>query len=134
MNKSAFFRLLNSEDKGTDLASAINSLASGCSTPLAHLVEPSLFSDVPGSPFAYWVSDAVRELFKTLPRFASDGRAVRQGMATADDFRFVRMACEVPAAARLTAAAGNWRDIAAFQQWPPLPGKMSPLLIEFLGA
>ena len=117
MNTSTFFRLLDSDDKGAELAHAIKSLAEGCSTPIVHLVEPSLFGVVQGSPLAYWVSDAIRDLFKSLPRFATEGRAVRQGMATADDFRFVRTTWEIPAALRLRATYENWRDAAAFQLW-----------------
>ena len=48
------------------------------------------FGDVPRPPFAYWASDRLRGLFTELPRFGAAGRAARQGMATADDFRFVR--------------------------------------------
>ncbi|MBE9172120.1 type II restriction endonuclease subunit M [Cyanobium sp. LEGE 06143] len=54
------------------------------------------FSEVPRSPFAYWAGDAVRSCFVTQPRFGSEGRTVKQGLATADDFRFVRLATEIP--------------------------------------
>jgi hypothetical protein len=55
----------------------------------------STFSQVPRSPFAYWVSDEVRECFAAHPQFTSLGRAAKQGLATADDFRFVRLCSEV---------------------------------------
>jgi len=42
---------------------------------------------VPGPPFAYWVSDNVRALFKELPPFESNGRIAKQGLATANDLR-----------------------------------------------
>lgn len=42
------------------------------------------------SPFTYWLSDAVRELFTALPALEAEGRIVRQGLATADDFRWIR--------------------------------------------
>src|SRR5207245_596043 len=54
------------------------------------------FADVPRSPFAYWVSDQFRSTFTTLPVFGSEGRNARQGLITADDFRFVRAFWEVP--------------------------------------
>ena len=115
MNTSTFFRLLDSADKGADLARSIKSISVGDATPLVHFVEPLLFGVVPGSPFAYWVSHAVRELFQSLPRCENDGRTVKQGMATGQDFRFVRAAWEVPPASRLNAAGANWCNAALFQ-------------------
>lgn len=47
------------------------------------------FSKIPGSPIAYWVSDRVRDIFirsKPLAEIASP----RQGLATADNDRFLR--------------------------------------------
>jgi len=62
--------------------------------------DPATFVDVPGAPFAYWVSDRVRRLFKELPSFESNDREVRAGVQTSDDFRFVRCWWEVPASER----------------------------------
>jgi hypothetical protein len=59
-------------------------------------LDPVTFEQVPNAPFAYWVEERVRRLFEELPAFESDGRAARQGLATADDFRFVRCWWEVP--------------------------------------
>jgi hypothetical protein len=59
-------------------------------------VNPQSFRLIPGSPFSYWVGNAVRRLFRDLPALESDKRKVRQGLATADDFRFVRLWWEVP--------------------------------------
>jgi hypothetical protein len=59
-------------------------------------VNPEDFKLVPGQPFSYWVSDKIRRLFDELPAFEGDGRTAKQGLATADDFRFVRNWWEVP--------------------------------------
>lgn len=59
-------------------------------------VDVSSFATVPGSPFAYWAGDRMRELFEELPPFEAEGRTARQGLATADDFRFVRAWWAVP--------------------------------------
>lgn len=66
-------------------------------------MDPNSFRSIPGAPFAYWVSEAVRSIFAELPTFEANGRAVRQGMATADDFRFVR---------------GWWEVDADNERWP----------------
>jgi hypothetical protein len=58
-------------------------------------VDQRTFAQVPRSPFAYWTGDAIRACFAEYPRFEAEGRVARQGLATADDFRFVRLASEV---------------------------------------
>jgi len=74
---------------------------------------------VPGSPFAYWVSERIRRLFTELPAFEGDGRAVRVGLQTSDDFRFVRAWWEVLSEAILDGTNGpDWsQDLTAFQAW-----------------
>jgi len=57
-------------------------------------VDPQSFDCVSGSPFAYWVSDRLRSLFKDLPLFESDGRVARRGVNSNDDQRFLRLAWE----------------------------------------
>lgn len=97
-----FIRLLEAavDEKAAGLKSAVEALRQDATSPRnPHRVvfesEPAQFSDVPGSPFAYWVSEGVRGLFVELDRFEADGRTVKQGLATADDFRFVRAGWEV---------------------------------------
>lgn len=63
-------------------------------------VDQRTLAQVPRSPFAYWTSDAIRVSFVEHARFESGGRVAKQGLATADDFRFVRLATEVPARSR----------------------------------
>ena len=81
-----FIRLLADEDKKGALAGSIDALrGSG-----VFFTDPGKFSMIPGSPFAYWVSDRIRRLFVELPAFEGEGRTAKQGLATADDPRFVR--------------------------------------------
>jgi hypothetical protein len=58
--------------------------------------EPKAFASVPGSPFAYWVSEEVRGVFERCHTFASNDRSALVGLQTSDDFRFVRLWWEVP--------------------------------------
>ena len=90
-----FIRLLAEEDKGVALTDAIDALRSGEASSGVFSADPEKFSMVPGSPFAYWVSDRIRQLFADLPPFEGNGRTIKQGLATADDFRFVRAWWEV---------------------------------------
>lgn len=96
MSDILFLRLLQAEDKETALAEAVMAVRTGEAVkPPIYAVDPEAFGKVPGSPFAYWVSDRIRDLFQELPPFEGDGRTVKQGLATADDCRFVRACWEV---------------------------------------
>ncbi len=94
---SLFLRLLGSENKEIALKKSCTYFRRGDSDPFRFEVPSDSFSSIPGKPFAYWVSSAVRDTFRKFPRFESDGRVVKQGLATADDFRFVRAWWEVEA-------------------------------------
>lgn len=85
-----FLRLLTEIDKGKALETACQRLRQGVPDPCHFDVAAESFDAVPGKPFAYWVSDAVRNVFKELNSLEADERTARQGLATAEDFRFVR--------------------------------------------
>ena len=48
------------------------------------------FFKIPGSPIAYWVSDKVKEIFKKSEKLGEIAEP-RQGMATSDNDRFLRL-------------------------------------------
>lgn len=93
---STFFRLLKAVDKAGWISACVEAIAGGDEHEAVHLVDQDTFRMIPGSPFPYWVSDDMRRKFVELPPFEGNGGEVRQGLATADDFRFVRAAWEVP--------------------------------------
>jgi hypothetical protein len=62
-------------------------------------------AEIPGSPYAYWVPQSLRDLFNKYPPLDRDVARqpkeekiadVKQGLATADDLRFTRYWWEVP--------------------------------------
>jgi len=53
------------------------------------------FKRLPDSPFAYWIPATWMHAFGSLPRLDECGVVVKQGMQTADNFRFVRLWWEV---------------------------------------
>lgn len=129
-NSTLFIRLLNQNDKEEALARRIAALRGGSADDDVYAVNPESFRQVPNTPFCYWVSERIRRLFKELPPFESEGRTVKQGLATADDFRFVRAWWEVPAERILDgmryAVGGRQRDgeekwteerVRDFQAW-----------------
>ena len=93
--KTTFLRVLEADDKASALRRAILE-----PTPtvgkLRFEVDATSFTTIPRSPFAYWVGEELLRLFNELSRFESKGRKTKQGLATADDFRFVRSWWAVP--------------------------------------
>jgi hypothetical protein len=55
--------------------------------------KPDDFENIPGSPIAYWASKNLFRSFKN--RKIADELVTREGMATADNFRFLRLWHEV---------------------------------------
>ena len=94
--KTVFIRVIEAdvEDKAAVLREAIRSPEFDVRSRFD--VDPATFGVIPKSPFAYWTSNALRDVFSEFPAFASEGRIAKQGLATTDDFRFVRLATEVP--------------------------------------
>ncbi len=93
---TTFLRLLADKDKANNLLASCTASRAGGSDARVFQVAPESFRVVPGAPFAYWVSEAVRHVFNQLPAFECDERTARQGLATAEDFRFVRTWWEEP--------------------------------------
>lgn len=90
------FRLLDAESPAGPLADAVRQVNAGQGGPAVFTLDPVSFKQVPNAPFAYWVEEKVRQLFKDLPAFESPDRSARVGLQTGDDFRFVRCWWEVP--------------------------------------
>jgi hypothetical protein len=88
----AFFNLLHDDRKPQILLDAVHNP----STPPLHVVRSSTLEAVPGAPLSYWASPKLRTLFKTQSSFVDAGGEVKQGLATGDDFRFLRLHWEVP--------------------------------------
>ena len=61
----------------------------------AFALAPAEFGRIPGSPFAYWVGDAVRRIFVDLPAAEGAVVAFRSGLGTTYNFRFLRLSWEV---------------------------------------
>ena len=104
---STFLRLLTESSKAEALMDACNHLRRGESDSRCFEVTSGLFDPVPGKPFAYWVSESVRQTFTRFLAFDDGERTVKQGLATADDFRFVRLFWEVASKSWISFAKGG---------------------------
>jgi len=92
---TVFLRLLAHDDKPAALAQAVERLRDGEASPDVHVVDPESFRQVPGAPFAYWVSEKVRRLFTELTAFESKERQARRGASSGDDVGRIRAMWEV---------------------------------------
>jgi SAM-dependent methyltransferase len=114
-HEAVFARILKEPNRAEALAEAI--AASRASRPDSRVFHVSLadLESVPGAPLAYWMSPPVRHLFTELPRLEGNGAEARQGLATADDFRFVRAFWEVDPRRIARKAAETRQD----RRWSP---------------
>jgi len=91
---SVFFRLNGVQDKALALKQLCNSAAPADENVFVRSVEDLL--KIPGSPLAYWAANELVRAFGRLPSFEKTGRFAGQGVATADNFRFLRLHWETP--------------------------------------
>jgi hypothetical protein len=85
-----FIRCLSATDKQQSLLSAALSYRKDEESIYLYSADPTQFRCIPGAPFVYWVADSVRQIFSRHPKFETTNRTAKQGIATADDFRFLR--------------------------------------------
>jgi len=88
-------RAVTSNDRSVALRTAMRAVRKNAAHEMVYRPDPLVLSSLTGSPFAYWVTaEIVRELTAYRP-FEPSAGVVRQGLATGDDFRFVRCWWEV---------------------------------------
>ena len=99
MKDALFFRLLpfrTEEEKESQLETAVALLQKGQDArEVLHHVDPNAFFQIPGAPFAYWVSEKVRDIFTNSETIENERVVARMTNPTADDFRFLRNWWEV---------------------------------------
>ncbi|NTX41653.1 type II restriction endonuclease subunit M [Myxococcus sp. CA033] len=95
---TVFFRVLAApvQDKAEALRAAVSSIAAGNDAPNCFEDDADSFARIPGAPFSYWVPLKIRQLFATDQRFEGSERVARTTNNIEDNFRFVRLAWEVP--------------------------------------
>lgn len=97
-----FLNLLADKDKAGNLLANCNALRAGADDARVFQVTPESFRVLPGSSFAYWVSQAVRQKFEVFAPFSRSAFAGK-GPDTGDDFRFLRLNWE-------TQRSSSWLD------------------------
>lgn len=81
--------------------------------------DASTFHDIPGSPIAYWASEAMHEAFCQLAPLSTVSDA-KQGLATGDNKRFVRLWWENPLSDSEFNATSREHALETGARWFPL--------------
>lgn len=121
---SQFLRLMNEPDKAIALAEVCRNLRSGASDGRIFTVSPDAFDSIPGKPFSYWISDAVKSAFRLMSALQSDQRIAAIGASTKDDGRFLRLNWEVPS------SSGDYPAFAKGGHYSPFYADI-PLVIRW---
>ncbi|MEP1200860.1 hypothetical protein, partial [Tateyamaria sp.] len=88
---TVFLHLLAEKDKAASILNSCSALRASYESPHVFSVKPDAFRKIPGAPFAYWVSDAVRNSFVAHPAFERETRFALGGLKTLSDPRFLRL-------------------------------------------
>jgi hypothetical protein len=117
MTAGVFIQLFRA-DKETPLREAVRRVTAGevHATTCVRVLE--LFKRVRTAPLCYWVDEEVLSTFERVPRLEQGPCVVRQGLATADDFRFLRASWELPAEARVKDSS-TWLPFAKGGRYSP---------------
>ncbi len=89
-------RVLSDKDKTDSLLVAIRDLRTDKVNKCLFWSDLEQFSILHGAPFVYWVKKSILINLAKGSQISPDIIEVRQGLATADDFRFARAIWEVP--------------------------------------
>ncbi|MEW6666844.1 MAG: BREX-1 system adenine-specific DNA-methyltransferase PglX [Thermodesulfobacteriota bacterium] len=94
--ETIFFKLLLDDTKASSLEAGIAGIRDGRPAADVFQIDPSVFTKVPGTPFAYWATARQFSLFELHEGVEAGGFHVRKGLDTNDNFRFFRLFWEVP--------------------------------------
>lgn len=114
---SIFFRCVDHEDKAHALRFAVAECRNGRSTGVqVYVRDTDDFCAIPLAPMAYWAPEEILSLFKNQPPFEPEAGAARTGLATLDNFRFLRCWWELPPGSPTNS---GWRMLAkGGDSWP----------------
>lgn len=115
--EAVFFRCLRAEDKAAVLARSIQDRRGGIDRPPAFSVTIDALRAYRKSPLVYWISPALRADLTHFPALEGTGADVRQGVACADDPRFVRAWWELPVGR--VGADQDWLPFAKSSEYSP---------------
>jgi hypothetical protein len=115
--EAVFFRCLRADDKAALLIGSIKDRRQGIERSPAFSVTIEALRAYRKSPLVYWISTALRSDLTRFPALEGTGADVRQGVACADDPRFVRAWWELPV--ERVGAGEDWLPFAKSSEYSP---------------
>ena len=121
--RATFVRLLRDRDRQAALTESVADVNQGVDSSRLFRIAMGEFDVIPTNPLSYWMDAPIRRLFRDFPALEGSGGEARQGVATGDDFRFVRTIWEI--SPKDIAVS---RDGTKMRRWAPLAkgGEYSP--------
>jgi hypothetical protein len=110
-NLAFFTGTLDTKEKDRSLRAAAKKARSG---DVKAFRSTSEFASLFGSPFAYWAPNTLIQAVTNQEPAESVGAVARQGLATCDNFRFLRLAHELP-----PNCAAEWKPLAKGGEYQP---------------
>lgn len=117
VSNAVFFRCLRDNDKAAALCASIQERRRGIDRPPAFSVTIAELRAYRKSPLVYWISSSLRSDLTRYPALEGTGAEVRQGVACADDPRFVRAWWELPV--ERVGAGTDWLPFAKSSEYSP---------------
>jgi hypothetical protein len=114
---AVWVRLLKTKAKEVALGDALTELAEGSRHRGVYISSQTRFYSMPSSVFGYWMSDRLIATYRPENSIERRAATVKQGTATADDFRFLRLAWEVPTAS--IGSGSKWMRFAKGGEYSP---------------
>jgi len=113
-----FIRLVDGTSEADKVAALSVALEVQTKDADFHLATDSDFAAIPGSPIVYWLSEKMRGSFK-VGKPLGEVANLRQGMATADNNRFLRQWWEVATSRTAFSCASREEAAASGARWFP---------------
>ncbi|QDT02206.1 hypothetical protein K227x_05780 [Rubripirellula lacrimiformis] len=110
-------RLLKTRRKEEMLSEIILQVQNGTLHPSAFIANAKRFLDMPKAVYGYWMSTELIELYSPKHAIKPDVADVKQGLASGKDFRFLRLAWEVPPSE--LSLQGTWPRFAKGGEYSP---------------
>jgi len=116
--KPGYYVNLTHVDGESRMASLVREATTDFDRDYCYRVPSSIFSEIPGAPFVYWISESELSAFRSL-RKLNEFADFRQGMATTDNERFLRLWQEMSLGKIAFGAASSYDEDVNGCNWFP---------------
>lgn len=95
-NSTFFIRKLLDSDKEREVEASTKDLCTGTPNTSNYLADQEYFKKIKTAPVCYWIGKSTINKLAMFDSIENQAASIRVGLQTGDDFRFLRLAWEVP--------------------------------------